>query len=91
MGSGFSKLIASAASAGLLLGAVAACDSSKQGGKGAKSPSAAQGKKTAKADKDCCKGLNECRGKGNCKTSGHACAGMNECRGKGGCNAHCPK
>ena len=83
------KTIASAASAGLVAGALAACSSSQS--KGAHGPNAA-GQSTAGAEaKNCCKGKNECKGKGQCATASHECAGMNECKGQGGCNMHCPK
>src|SRR5690606_28462306 len=63
------KTIASAASAGLVAGALAACSSSQS--KGAHGPSAA-GQSTAGAEaKNCCKGKNECKGKGQCATASH--------------------
>jgi hypothetical protein len=84
-----SKMIASAASAGLMLGALSAC-----GGSSPSPESPAAGKpagETADA-KACCKGHNECAGKGNCKVEGkNDCAGKNACKGQGGCNHHCPK
>lgn len=47
---------------------------------------------SAKGDRNCCMGMNECKGKGGCAVpESHACRGQNECRGKGGCNAHCPR
>mgnify|MGYP001167403241 CR=1 FL=1 len=76
--------IATAASAGLLLGSIVAC--------GGNAPDAASPDPAAAAGaKACCKGMNECGGKGSCKTDANECAGKNECKGKGGCNAHCPK
>ena len=84
-----SKTLASAASAGLLMGAITAC------GGGTPSPDApgAGGPAGAAAEaKACCKGQNECSGKGGCAVEGkNECAGKNECKSKGGCNAHCPK
>jgi hypothetical protein len=93
----FSKMIASAASTGLMLGALAGCDDTGRQGKGAKSPSGSRASSGGSKDgeaagaKACCKGMNECRGKGGCAGDGHDCAGKNECKGKGSCNAHCPK
>jgi hypothetical protein len=88
----FDKLFASAASTGLMLGAVA-CSSS--GGQPAASPGASPGKAASEAlaeAKACCKAMNECKGKGNCAVPDkNDCAGKNECKGQGGCNAHCPK
>jgi hypothetical protein len=79
----FSKSIAAAASAGLLLGAVTACGGSATP---ADSPEAA-----AAEGKACCKGMNECKGQGGCAAEGkHECKGQNECKGQGGCNVHCP-
>lgn len=41
------------------------------------------------ADKDCCRGRNECRNLSGCKTETNAsCAGQNECKTKG---TSCPK
>ena len=87
----FSKAIAQAASAGLMLGAMSA------GCGGTNSPAEAPTSAMATPDtaaagaKECCKGKNECKGQGSCKTETNACAGMNECKAKGGCNGHCPK
>jgi hypothetical protein len=83
------KTIACAASAGLLLGALA-CDTQK----GADSPASGGGKPVGAAaeGKACCKAQNECKGKGSCAVEGKwSCAGNNECKGQGGCNGHCPK
>src|SRR5678809_679261 len=84
------KTIATAAAAGLMLGAVA-CDKQQ---KGASAPAAGGGKPAGAAaeGKACCKGKNECKGKGSCAVEGKwACAGNNDCKGHGGCNGHCPK
>jgi membrane protease subunit (stomatin/prohibitin family) len=97
-----SKSIMSAASTGLMLGALSACGGSAPPAETPEAPSAdpagaadAAGADAAAADaagaKACCKGMNECGGKGGCKTDANACAGKNECKGKGGCNGHCPK
>jgi hypothetical protein len=83
-----SKTIASAASAGLMLGALSGCGGSTEP---AESPAAGTGEAAAEA-KACCKGMNECSGKGACAVEGkNTCAGQNECKGQGGCNGHCPK
>lgn len=82
------KTIATAASAGLMLGALSACGGSTPGADapGGDPAGAAAGAKA------CCKGQNECAQKGGCKVEGsNDCAGKNECKNKGGCNAHCPK
>ena len=39
----------------------------------------------AKGDKESCKGKNSCKGKGGCKTDKNECKGKNACKGKGGC------
>jgi hypothetical protein len=69
-----------AAVAGLLLGA--SCKNA-----GANPPSddthAAAPAASAKKDKACCKGLNDCKGKGGC-------AVKNDCKHQGGCDMHCP-
>lgn len=83
----FSKTVVSAASAGLMLGALSACGGSNQP---AEAPSAEASAEPAAEAKACCKGHNECKGKGGCKTDANECAGKNECKGKGGCNGHCP-
>jgi hypothetical protein len=94
-----SKSILAAASAGLMVGALAACGGSTPPAEAptAEAP-AADGAAMADAPaadaasaKECCKGHNECKGKGACKTDTNGCAGQNECKGKGGCNGHCPK
>jgi hypothetical protein len=84
----FSKAVAAAASAGLLLGALGACHNKAR--RSSKTAHDATGS-TAGA-KACCKGMNECRGKGGCAVEGkNGCAGKNDCKGQGGCNGHCPK
>jgi hypothetical protein len=87
----FSKSIAQAASAGLMLGAMtAACGGSTT--PAAASPAAtAEPEAAAAGAKACCKGKNECKGQGGCKTASNECAGQNACKSKGGCNGHCPK
>jgi hypothetical protein len=86
----FSKSIAQAASAGIMLGAMSsACGGSST--PPAASPAAADPATEQASAKECCKAKNDCKGKGGCKTDTNACAGQNECKGKGGCNGHCPK
>ena len=83
-----SQTITAAASAGLMLGAVACGGNQPE----AKAPGAGDPGGAAAGAKACCKGQHECAGKGACKVEGkNECAGKNECKGKGGCNAHCPK
>jgi len=84
----FSKTMMSAASAGLMLGALSACGGNNPPAEG---PAAAAPAEPAAEAKACCKGNHECKGKGGCKTDANECAGKNECKGKGGCNGHCPK
>ena len=84
-----SKSIVSAASAGLMLGALSGCAEQQQ--KPAAAAPAGGGEPVAESAKACCKGLNECKGKGGCRTDANDCAGKNDCKGKGGCNGHCPK
>ena len=88
-----SQSIAVAAAAGLVLGA-ASCRGSGPSSSGTGSSAEPLGSiaATAKSDKACCKGLNDCKGKGGCAVPGkHDCAGKNDCKGQGGCNMHCPK
>jgi hypothetical protein len=83
-----SKTIATAASTGLMLGALGCGSNSPT----PETPAAGDPAAAAAGAKECCTGKNECSGKGGCAVEGaHDCAGKNECKGKGGCNAHCPK
>ena len=85
----FSKSIAQAASAGLMVGALtSACGGSTTP---AASPATAEPEAAGAGAKACCKGKNDCKGQGGCKTATNDCAGQNECKSKGGCNGHCPK
>jgi hypothetical protein len=80
----FSRTMAAAAAAGLLVacGGGATPEPESPGGPAAES---------ATEGKDCCKGMNECKGQGGCAVEGkNDCKGQNECKGQGGCNAHCP-
>jgi hypothetical protein len=102
-----SKSIVAAASAGLMVGALAACGGATPAPEapaaeapaapaadGAAMPAAdgAAPATAAAGEKACCKGLNECAGRGGCKTAENpTCATHNSCKNKGGCNGHCPK
>jgi hypothetical protein len=80
------KTLATAATAGLMLGATACGGNSPDAANPGDPAGAAAGAKA------CCKGQNECAQKGGCKVEGkNDCAGKNECKNQGGCNAHCPK
>ncbi len=82
-----SRTIATAAWAGLMLGATGCANN-----KPAMSPNAGVKPAAAVAEaKACCKGKNPCKGYGGCRTENNACAGQNDCKGLGGCNHHCPK
>jgi hypothetical protein len=72
-------ILATAALAGLVTGAmlsVSGCASSKAGMES-----------TSSASKHDCAGKNACKGQGGCKTAAHACKGQNDCKGQGGCKA----
>lgn len=71
------SLVAAAALAGLVTGAMfsgAGCSTNKAGMESSSS-----------MDKHSCAGKNGCKGLGGCKTATHACKGQNECKGQGGC------
>ena len=72
-------LIAGAAVAGLLTGALA----TKSEAAAVKDPGTLLHKISTKAN--ACKGQNDCKGKGGCKTGDNGCKGKNSCKGKGGC------
>ena len=104
MANDVSRMVAKAASVGLMCGALAACRGSSPPAEKAAAESASAASPVAKASaatptaevaaaegKQCCKGLNDCKGKGGCATDKNSCMGKNECKGKGGCNMHCPK
>ena len=62
------------------------------GAEPAATPAAHPSEGAATAEKDCCKGKNECKGKGGCHTDKNSCKGKNECKAKGGCkSADCSK
>ncbi|HEX3773517.1 MAG TPA: hypothetical protein VHV51_03580 [Polyangiaceae bacterium] len=86
----FSKSIAQAASAGIMLGAITSACGGSSTPPAASANTADPATEQASA-KECCKAKNDCKGKGGCKTDTNACAGQNDCKGKGGCNGHCPK
>jgi len=72
------SLVAAAALAGLVTGAmftVTGCSSSKAGMESSSS-----------MHKHDCAGKNACKGQGGCKTATHACKGQNACKGQGGCH-----
>ncbi|MEP6664564.1 MAG: hypothetical protein ABJC04_12965 [Verrucomicrobiota bacterium] len=74
-----SSLIAAAAMAGLVGGAmftVTGCHSDRAGMESSSS-----------SHHQSCAGQNACKGLGGCKTATHACKGMNACKGQGGCKA----
>jgi hypothetical protein len=71
-------LIAGAAVAGLLTGALAT-----QSEAAVKNAGSVIEKLATKAN--ACKGQNDCKGKGGCKTGDQGCKGKNTCKGKGGC------
>ena len=83
------KTLALSAVGGMVVGVVGCASDGKQ----AEEPTAettATPESTGEAtdaEKQCCKGKNECSGKGGCKADdgSHDCAGKNECSGKGGC------
>ena len=94
-------MIAGAAMAGLLTGALA---SQAHGALTAKS---AAGNLARQLDKDkaackgpngCsgtaakhdCAGKNSCKGQGGCGSGDNGCKGKNSCKGKGGCNTNKP-
>lgn len=76
-----SKMIASAAVAGLLCGAYASSASAKSN-----TDAGSAIVKMADKGEHTCKGMNECKGKGGCKTGDAGCKGKNTCKGKGGCS-----
>jgi len=102
-----SSSILSAATTGILLGALSGCGGStpppETPAAGSEAPAVepapagdvpatdAAPAADAAESKSCCKAMNECKGKGGCRAGEHSCKGQNECKGKGGCNAHCPK
>jgi hypothetical protein len=87
-----SRSVALAIGAGLTLAAQSCKNSGAPAGSTESTSAAVAASGSAKGDKACCKGLNDCKGKGGCAVPGkHECAGKNDCKGQGGCNMHCPK
>jgi hypothetical protein len=85
-------LVASAAIAGLLTGAVGKVNAAtpvagKAGSTQLEDKASCNGKNgcNGKKEKHSCKGKNSCKGKGGCKSGDNDCAGKNSCKGKGGC------
>jgi hypothetical protein len=71
-------LIAGAAVAGLLTGALVTKSEASM-----KDAGTLIKKLASKAN--ACKGQNDCKGKGGCSTGDNGCKGKNSCKGKGGC------
>jgi len=71
-------LIAGAAVAGLLTGALVTKSEAA-----ATDPGTVLHKAATKAN--ACKGQNDCKGKGGCDSGDNGCKGKNSCKGKGGC------
>lgn len=63
-----SKLLLTAAVAGMLAAGMVSTATAAEGGK---------------AEKVKCYGVNKCKGHGACSGAGHACAGKNACKGQG--------
>jgi len=71
------SLVAAAALAGLVTGAMFGVTGCSTGKAGMESSSSMHKHDSA--------GKNACKGQGGCKTATHACKGQNECKGQGGC------
>ena len=85
-------LVAGAALAGLMTGAVARTYAG-QPTTNTKGPSLSSWglmDDTGEKGKHDCKGKNDCKGKGGCEGSDNGCKGKNSCKGKGGCNTNKP-
>jgi len=80
-------LVAGAAMAGLMTGAVARTFASQSttAPRGAGLSSWGQMDDTGDKGKHDCKGKNSCKGQGGCKAGDNGCKGKNSCKGKGGC------
>jgi len=83
-------LVAGAALAGLMTGAVARtyAGQTTQTFKGTSLSSWGQMDDTGDKGKHDCKGKNDCKGQGGCSGSDNGCKGKNSCKGKGGCNTN---
>jgi hypothetical protein len=86
-------LVAGAALAGLMTGAVARVYASQttSSPKGTTLSSMGQLADTDDKGKHDCKGKNSCKGGGGCQAGDNGCKGKNSCKGKGGCNTNKPK
>jgi hypothetical protein len=73
-------LIAGAAVAGLLTGAIVSKSDAASNDAGTLIT------KVAPKAQDC-KGQNDCKGQGGCDSGDQGCKGKNTCKGKGGCKA----
>ena len=85
-------LVAGAAMAGLMTGAVARtfANQSTTAPRGAGLSSWGQMDDTGDKGKHDCKGKNSCKGQGGCKAGDNGCKGKNSCKGAGGCNTNKP-
>ena len=83
-------LVAGAALAGLMTGAVARTYASPvpTGPRGTSLTSWGQLDDNGDKGKHDCKGKNDCKGQGGCSSGDNGCKGKNSCKGKGGCNTN---
>jgi len=83
-------LVAGAALAGLMTGAVARAYAGQAttSPKGTTLSNWGQMDDTGDKGKHDCKGKNSCKGQGGCKGSDNGCKGQNSCKGKGGCSTN---
>ena len=85
-------LVAGAAMAGLMTGAVARTYASQSTTtpNGTSLSSWGQMDDAGDKGKHDCKGKNSCKGQGGCKAGDNGCKGKNSCKGAGGCNTNKP-
>ena len=83
-------LVAGAALAGLMTGAVARTYASQSATstQGTSLSSWGQMDDSGDKGKHDCKGKNSCKGAGGCQSGDNGCKGKNSCKGKGGCNTN---
>jgi hypothetical protein len=84
-------LVAGAAFAGLMTGAVVSTYASQTTTSPKGTTLANWGQMDdsgADKGKHDCKGKNSCKGTGGCKAGDNGCKGQNSCKGKGGCNTN---